>query len=439
MTKLKQLASKLSPAIVVSMTVAALAGLAAFHVTLTALEQGSVVAFVGAAAFILLQHRTAEAIIALVTAGIGVAVAFGLPVTDAQRESILALAGILTAGVVGKGAVGAVKARRQAQLAIHVHSHTAARYKTGRRPPKNAPALRLAKILTGTVPAHPATADHFGKLPFGLYGNDRFGVCGPTSVANLVRLVTAGLLGVEIQPSQEDVYDLYRRSGNPTFDPTREGVGDEGVDMQTMLEELLRNGIGDGQGGKIKPLAFAKVNVNSDAELEAAVAIFGGCLWGVNLQNAQQAQTNAKPPKWDYKQSGPWGGHAVLDGAYELGELEDVISWALRVETTQAFRSNQLEEAWVVIWPWNVEHPAFLEGVDVTALAAAYRALTGKDLPVPAPTPAPVPTPTPGTGPSTADRALWVATKVWVGRRHSGTTKPIAAALSAWAKASGLS
>jgi len=272
-------------------------------------------------------------------------------------------------------------------------------------------------------------------------GNDQYGDCGPTSVANLVRLVSGGLLDSEVQPSQDDVFDLYRRSGNPSFDPATD-ADDNGVDMQTMLEALLAGGIGDGKGGKIKPIAFAKVNVHDDAELEAAVSIFGGTLWGVNLEVAQQAQTDANPPKWDYKRSGEWGGHAVLQGAYEVGQLEDVISWQIRVQTTEAFRVNQLEEAWVVIWQWNFDHPAFQAGVDVNALAAAYKALTGKTLPVPPPSPTPTPTPTPtpdGDSPSAADRALWSTVQSWAqDHHHTGTTKPVAAGLLVWAKAKGL-
>jgi hypothetical protein len=422
---MKQLLSKLTPPVVVAIAVAVLAALAAFGLTLSATQQGAAVLFVGAGALLLAKLPTVESIIGLATAGVAVAVAFGLPVTGAQSESIVILTGTIAALVLGKGAVTAVKAKRSAP----------ARLATGRRPPKNAPALLLKSLLTGVIPAHPITADHFGKLSFGLYGNDRYGVCGPTSVANLIRLITGGLLGAEIQPSQEDVFDLYRRSGNPTFNPVTD-AGDQGVDMQTMLEELLKNGIGDGKGGKVKPVAFAKVDVNSDPELEAAVAIFGGVLWGVNLETAQEAQTNATPPKWDFKKSGEWGGHAVLDGAYETGQLEDVISWALRVETTAAFRSNQLEEAWVVIFPWHLEHPAFQAGVDVAALAVAYKALTGKELVIPAPTPVPVPT----VNPSALDHVLWAAVRTWaLNRRHSGTTSTIAAALRNWAAGLGLS
>lgn len=300
----------------------------------------------------------------------------------------------------------------------------------GRRPPSNKPALKLGEILSGAAPAHPVTADHLGKLEFGLYENDKFGDCGPTSVANLVRLVTGGLLGAEVQPSQDDVFDLYRRSGNPNFDPATD-ADDNGVDMQTMLEALLSDGIGG-----VKPIAFAKVDVSSDDELAAAVSIFGGVLWGVDLQTAQQTQTDSG--YWDYKRSGAWGGHAIVSGAYEADLHHDVISWGERLYTTAAFRRHQLEEAWVVVWQWNLDHPAFQQGIDLSSLKSAYKALTGRDLPVsPTPSPAPSPTPAPTPAPSgDADAALWSAVEHWaVDERHTGENKAAAAAVRAWAAA----
>jgi hypothetical protein len=196
--------------------------------------------------------------------------------------------------------------------------------------------------------------------------------------------------------------------------------------MQTMLEALLAGGIGDGKGGNIKPVAFAKVDVTNDAELEAAVAIFGGCLWGVNLQTAQQRQTDQSPPRWDYDQSGEWGGHAVMNGKFEAGGPgvdAEVISWGRDIETTDAFRGRQLEEAWIVIFPWHLEHPAFLAGVSLQALAAEYHALTGDELLIPAPSPK-------RSRAGAADIALWNATEL-----YARQSTHVAKALRAWATA----
>ena len=71
------------------------------------------------------------------------------------------------------------------------------------------------------------------------------------------------------------------------------------------------------------PRSTSRATTSSPPRCRSSAA----CLWGVDLQKAQQAQTGAHPPKWDYQSSGVWGGHAIVSGAYEIGALEDVISW----------------------------------------------------------------------------------------------------------------
>lgn len=245
--------------------------------------------------------------------------------------------------------------------------------KLGRRPPiPGRPALRLAPLLTGKIPEHPMLVDYLGVLEFGLYRNDEFGDCGPVSVANCRRLVTSALAGFMEMPSQEAVFDLYRRSGNPRFNPET-GADDNGVIMQLMLEELTRGGIGG-----VKPVAFAKVDVDNPAALRAAVAIFGYLLAGVTLEWAQNEQTDLG--QWDYRPgSGVWGGHAVLAGEYMPGRI-GVVTWGRTVGMTDLFVEQQLEEAWVVIWPEHLSNRAFLEGVDRETLVTDYRELTGRPL-----------------------------------------------------------
>lgn len=300
---------------------------------------------------------------------------------------------------------------------------------TGRRPPKRAPAIRASRILTGVVPAHPSSADHFSRVSdWGLYGNDRYGVCGPTSLANQRKLTSLYLTGLEKSPTQDDVFDLYRRSGNPRFDPAT-GADDNGVDMQTMLEAALEGGIGGD-----KPLAFAAVDHTNLEEIRAAVAVFGSVLYGVNLETAQQDQTDAGV--WDYRRSGEWGGHAVLGGRYsdlsdDAADRTGVVTWAELVDMTDSFMAHQLEEVWVVIWPEHLGSRAFLEGVDQQALARDYEALTGRPFPLePAPTPVP---PEPSPAPvGSADADLADAARSWLRLRHRGTNADMARALRTW-------
>ena len=253
--------------------------------------------------------------------------------------------------------------------------------KLGRRPPTNAPALMLRDVLTGKVPAHPVSVDYLDGITFGLYENDRYSDCGPTDVANSRRQVTHLLTGSMQAPSQEDVFDLYRRSGNPNFNPTT-GADDNGVVMQDMLKAVHDGGIGG-----VKCIAYAKVDVNDHETLRAATAIFGQLHWGVDLQVEQQSQTDQG--YWDYSPSAEWGGHAILGGAYDSSNHK-VVTWGELVRVTDSFVQNQLEEAWVVIWPEHLGTKEFMEGIDLTALQQAYRTLTGRDLPMPVP-PSPSP------------------------------------------------
>jgi hypothetical protein len=268
----------------------------------------------------------------------------------------------------------------------------------GRLSPKRAPALRLA--LTGRVPDHPAAADHFARVSrWVLGGNDRFGTCGPTGAANSRLLTLLYLSGAVFTPTDEDVFDLYRRSGNPDFDPET-GAGDNGVDLQTMLEAMHSGGLAG-----TKPVCFAQVDHTNLDEVRAAEAIFGSVLLGVVLDTAQQAQTDEG--LWDYASSAVWGGHAVLSGRYtddavaEASDRTGVVTWAEVVDTTDRFLDLQLEEAWVIIWPEHLGDTTFLEGVDQARLRADYQALTGRSFPS-----GPVPQPDPGRVPDSADKAL---------------------------------
>lgn len=276
-------------------------------------------------------------------------------------------------------------------------------FKLGKQAPSNRRALMLKDILTGVVPTVPASADHLKQeLQWELGQNNRFGTCGPTSVANLRRLVLTSFNLSTPVPTTQDVFDLYKRSGNPNFNPdlgeSDPNQQDNGVDMQTMLEALLAGGIGG-----VKPVAFAKIAADDTDTLEKAVAIFGGVLLGLSLDRAQMNQA-----LWDHVPGGaPWGGHAVLAGKYAksgTNDQIDIITWATDQPVTRNFIQNQEDEAWVVIWPEMLENEFFLQGVDIKALAGAYRALTGNDLPlaVPAPVPAapapPAPAPVAGGG-----------------------------------------
>lgn len=231
----------------------------------------------------------------------------------------------------------------------------------------------------------PDAVDHLSRVPeWGLYRNDQFGVCGPTAAANLRRMLTLYVTGTMRAPSQDDVDALYALQ-NPGFDPATSEPGgpqDQGVDLQTMCDQLISTGIGG-----VKALGHASVDVTSPAELRECLTLFGGLLLGVDLEQAQQTQSDAGI--WNYDPTPDWGGHAVMFGRYASNpDQSDVISWAKPVIMTDQFVQQQLLEAHVIIWPENLQLGAFQRGVDLQALAADYKALTGRDFPMPPSDPA---------------------------------------------------
>lgn len=276
-----------------------------------------------------------------------------------------------------------------------IHDHET--LKLGLQPhDKSAEQLLALDWAAGQPPAYAPRRDNLLHVRIGLDANDRFGDCGPTSCDNHRRITKLSLTGVEVDAGLDEVFDLYRRSGNPHFDPAT-GADDNGVSMPVLLGALRSGGLG---GEKI--VAYARLRDTSDASLFAAIDYFGAVLLAVSLQTAQQTQSEGPNPIWDYSSSPDWGGHAVVAAAYDAeAGFVDVGSWGMRVRTTSAFRAKQLDEVWVPIWTDTIGDHRFQEAVDLPTLASLFKDLTGGELPIPTP-PAPAPpTPEPDPAPVT--------------------------------------
>lgn len=309
----------------------------------------------------------------------------------------------------------------------------------GRRSPKNAPALMFSNFATGIIPAHPATVNNLIDLSgWEMLGNDVAGDCNAVTWANFRRIMGAPY------PTQEQVWQFYKTQ-NPTFDPngTADGSGpgsaaDEGMEIQSSLEYLQKHGGPDG----VKAVAFAKVDHTNAGEVQAALAIFGGLWLGITVLDANMDEF-AKSQAWtDPPGSHVDGGHAILAGGYTPNIR--FVTWGKEAEFGPSFwngwaaGSPLVDEAWVVIWPEHLGSKQFQAGVDTVQLAADYRALTGRTLPLPTPEPPPAPPtpitppPTSGTTPDAADVALRGVALPWTAKRHIGSNAAMAKALKEW-------
>lgn len=294
--------------------------------------------------------------------------------------------------------------------------------KLGKKDPKNHKALRLAPLLTGVAVSHPPAVDHLNIGGWQMLGNDRYGDCVAVTWANYRRLLTR-LVGKETYPGMQAVTAIYETQ-NPGF-PGQ----DDGMEIQTLLEYLQKQG---------QIIAFARVDHTNLDEVDAAIAIFGGVWTGIQVTQQNMDEFDAGKP-WTYSRTSPnLGGHSIITGGYNPS-TQRFVSWARETDFTQSFWTHQVDEAWVVVWPENLGTPQFEQGIDLSALAADFKALTGRELPLPTPEPAPVPVKPPAPVPSALDEGLWDIVGGWAKAKHyTAITKRVAAALLVWAKNKGL-
>lgn len=273
--------------------------------------------------------------------------------------------------------------------------------KYGKRDPKNAPSLKFAKYRATAVPTFPPV-DYLKPISWAgtMNGNDSFGDCVACGILNLTLAASSILTGTPIRGTEAEAVAIYKTQ-NKNFDPNGssdtngpDSSADGGMDEQTALEYWQKTGFIIG-GQLIKIVGFLKVDQTNLAELKAAISVGGANLLGVQMSAAQQTQF---PGVWDYVASSPIeGGHCIIGGGHEDIALDDVKAacWASEFGTTDLFLAHQLDEAWLVIFEWNLNTREFIEGMDVATFATDLTAITGQPFPVPVPAPQPVPAPSP--------------------------------------------
>lgn len=265
----------------------------------------------------------------------------------------------------------------------------------GRRRPTRAKAIPFSAIFSGTVPTHPPYVDYLAHLggQWQMLGNDVAGDCVSVTWANLRRLVTATLTNQTNYPPQAQVWQFYRTQ-NPNFDPngsnSSNGPGssaDNGMEIQTALNELHQNGGPDG----VKLVAFARVNLKDADEVKAAIAVCGALWTGIDVYPNNESEFSNEQP-WDWNPQGQQGeGHSVLTAGYGassdpsslLKGDEEFITWAEETSFTDAYWANAVEEGWACIWPEQLGTRSFEQGVDRQALAEVYQQVTGTPLVLP--------------------------------------------------------
>lgn len=288
----------------------------------------------------------------------------------------------------------------------------------GKRPPVHRPTLRAVDFFrVEALPAHPQ-ASPAPPLSWPMDRNDRAGVCVVASLDHSLQTIAHHLGLRRANWSDAEILALYQTQ-NPGFQDWSYGGSDAdgGMVIQTFLEELVRRG---------EILAFGQVDHDNPELLRAASYVGLSVVTGSVLQEAQATQ-----PVWDHVPGSPtWGGHAMNTVGYET-DRQYTVTWGECLPMTDAFVSQQMDEAWMIVTQAMVNHPHFRNAFDLDGFAYAIRDLTDGKVIIPVPPPVPnnpitpiTPTPpAPVPLPAALDDFPFRPMNAWADRHAKSDTK----------------
>lgn len=243
-------------------------------------------------------------------------------------------------------------------------------------PDPDLPHLKLSSIFHKDLPAPPASSDWLSTVPgdaWGMLGNDEVGDCTCAGLAHKRIGDCYVNQGETLAVTTEETLALY--SAITGYDPD-----DPRTDQGALCQDVLGYWRKQGFLGE-KPLAFAKVDLSSQREVEQAVAAFGQIYTGFEVpDSAMQQFQDGKP--WDVvKGASIEGGHCVTLGQYDHDGLT-AVTWGATQRLTWRFFREYFDEAWVIVGSDMIDPKTGLDhlGVSLDALKAEFTNLTGTRL-----------------------------------------------------------
>jgi len=237
-------------------------------------------------------------------------------------------------------------------------------YKCGKLPKEDdARNLKLARYLK-TASICPATCDWTSKVwnP-GMMLNDQIGDCTCATTGHMEQTWTAND-GIQVNISDADILAAYKAVSG--YDGTPQT--DNGAIVLDVLKHWQKVGVG---GRKIG--AYVEVDTKNLDEVKAAIWLFGGVYYGLDLPNSIDGQDTWSVPWYGARFSGrrgSLGGHAVSAHGY-TGDIIKLITWGKIQPMTSKFATTYGDEAYAVLsedWlgPDN-KAPNFFDGATLLA------------------------------------------------------------------------
>ena len=240
--------------------------------------------------------------------------------------------------------------------------------KLGRLPRTFNPAIphwsALRMMRDPGLPAPPAWIDYTKGLPaIGMFGNDRWGDCGPCAAAHMIQLWQWNAYRTMPAIDTEHVLEFYSEVAgfDQSVGPPGQNPTDTGTVLQAMLTYWLKTGFPMPDGSRHKILAFFELDPRNVTDLNLATAESGAILFGIKFPAYLQGLESAGS-LWSLRtgNAGIVGGHAITSAGYTPtvlhGVVREVETWgSTDYRMTTKFVGAEADEVYAVISPEFVE------------------------------------------------------------------------------------
>lgn len=203
--------------------------------------------------------------------------------------------------------------------------------------------LSLARYVKARALPQAPSHVHYGQKviraggSFPMYANDRLGDCTLAAAGHMIETWSANAQGL-VTPAEQEIVSAYIPGT---------GNNDDGRYLNEVLDYWRTTGI-----GADKVYAYAEVDVKDQAEVEAALWLFGGLYLGVGLPISAQTQR-----VWHVDSAAPaasrepysWGGHCVNGTGFAATTGVYLVTWGQLTHMTWAFFRRYVDEAFAVI------------------------------------------------------------------------------------------
>jgi len=175
--------------------------------------------------------------------------------------------------------------------------------------------------------------------PWGVLGNDQYGDCVFAAMAHFKQCASVNAAGVTRKFTDAQVLNWYSRQTG--FDPQKPETDNGAVPLDA-LKWFVSIG---------EVIAFARVDPANDADVAAAISLFGGLYTGWDLPLAWQSSDT-----WDVGPNlrgqwapGSWGGHMVSQTGYDAQGNTPTVTWGDLIGVTNQARHVYCSEAYAVV------------------------------------------------------------------------------------------